>query len=260
MGPEAHIRIMPDKSALIRHFEYWDKYIAHWLECKMPCNPFMPEPWWGWSYRSDKPLYSVVINLNPGRGGEKQTHGEIGPVLGDLTYSEAMSEALPKHLAKTHKWHNGRRAKPILSRLRLTSNLPELDIKNENDYISHHLSIELSPLHSESSKDVEGYVVANSDNVLEHTLRFAAEASRHAEEPLRGVVIVRCSARRFMKMFRDCRIVPSDRPIEDNPCWCRINSPGLEDIHFVCVRGVRNRITTDEIENIIEFSKSINNK
>ena len=74
---------------------------------------------------------------------------------------------------------------------------------------------------------------------------------------MHGVVIVRCSAVRFIGMFEGLGIVPSDRPIEDNPCWCRINSPGLEDIRFVCVRGMRNRITTDEINEIIKILETI---
>lgn len=48
-------------------------------------------------------------------------------------------------------------------------------------YISHHLSIDLSPLHSKSSKEVDSHVATNLDDVVEHTLRFAAEVSRHVE-------------------------------------------------------------------------------
>ena len=238
---------MPDTSALQQHYDYWDDYITRWLACGRSCCTYLPEPWWGWTPASDRPLYSVIINLNPGKGGTSQTRNEIRSILKDKTYSEAMhSDTFLKKLHKTQQWHNSRRAKPILSKIR------EFNIK-EDDYIFHHLSIELSPLHSASSQDVEGYVEVNHDDVIAHTIRFAADASMNVVEPMRGIVIVRCSAHRFINMFNECKAKSCDydRNIGESPYWCRFDAPGFEDVNFVCVWGARNNLPKNNIEEII---------
>ena len=162
------------------------------------------------------------------------------------------SGALPAHLPETHAWHSNLRAKSILYRL------PGLDI-SDKDYISHHISIELSPLHSVTSQEAGSYVATNLDDVLEHSLLFAAEASRLVEGPLHGVVIVRCSARRFLKMFRNCGITTRrhEQDCRKSPYWCRFDAPGFEDENFVCVWGARNNLPKNNIEGIIN---TINNK
>ncbi|MDE6298758.1 MAG: hypothetical protein K2M10_03830 [Muribaculaceae bacterium] len=219
----------------------------------MSCCPHLPEPWWGWSPLNGNALHSVVINLNPGKEGDEQTSDSLRPILGNKTYSKAMhSGALPEHLSKTHAWHSNHRAKSILSRL------TGLDI-SDKDYISHHLSIELSPLHSVTSQKVDSYVAANLGDVLEHSLLFAAEASRLVEGPMHGVVIVRCSARRFLKMFRNCGIstCSQTQDYSKSPYWCRFDAPGFEDVNFVCVWGARNNLPTKDIEIIINHNNNL---
>lgn len=246
-GPAAALNKMSDTSALQRHYDYWDDYVSHWFMCDMSCCSHLPEPWWGWSPLKGNALHSVVINLNPGKGGAEQTRDSLLPILGNETYCEAMlSGDLPKHLPETHAWHSNHRAKSILSRL------AGLDI-SDKDYIFHHLSIELSPLHSATSQEVNSYVAANLDDVLEHSLLFAAEASRFVKGPLQGVVIVRCSALRFLKMFSNCGITPCspEQDVSKSPFWCRFNTPGFEDVKFVCVWGARNDLPKNNIELII---------
>lgn len=243
---------MPDTSVIQRHYDHWDDYVSRWIMCDMSCYSHLPEPWWGWSPLNGKPLHSVVINLNPGKGGSRQTRDSLRPVLGDQTYSEAMhSGTLPGYLSQTHAWHSSHRAKSILSRL------PGFDI-SDMDCISHHLSIELSPLHSVTSKEVDSYVAANLDDVLGHSLLFAAEASRLIEGPLHGVVIVRCSARRFLKMFRNCGITTSsqEQDASKSPFWCRFDAPGFEGVNFVCLWGARNNLPTKDIVKIINHNNN----
>ena len=244
---------MLDTSALQRYYDYWDDYVSHWFRCDMSCCPHLPEPWWGWSPLNGSVLHSVVININPGKGGAEQARDSLRPILLNKTYSEAMhSGALPEHLPETHAWHSNHRAKSILSRL------TGLDI-SDKDYISHHLSIELSPLHSVTSQEVDSYVAANLDDVLEHSLLFAAEASRLVEGSLHGVVIVRCSARRFLNMFRNGGI-STRRQTQDyskSPYWCRFDAPGFEDVNFVCVWGARNNLPKKDIEKIINHNNNL---
>ena len=243
---------MTDTLKLQQHYDYWDDYVSHWFRCDMSCCPHLPEPWWGWSPLNGCALLSVVINLNPGKGGAVQTRDSLRPILGNKTYSEAMhSGDLPKQLPETHAWHSNHRAKSILSRL------ADLDFPDK-DCISHHLSIELSPLHSVTSQEVDTYVATNLADVLEHSLLFAAEASRLVEGPLHGVVIVRCSARRFLKMFRNCGITTRshEQDYSKSPYWCRFDAPGFEDVKFVCVWGARNNLPKNNIEEIIN---TINN-
>ncbi|MBD5177676.1 MAG: hypothetical protein HDT04_03515 [Bacteroidales bacterium] len=244
---------MPEKSTLQRHYDYWDDYVSQWFRCNKPGCSYLPEPWWGWSPLNGKPLHSVVINLNPGKGGSRQTLDSLHSVLENQTYNEAIhSDALPEHLPETHAWHSSHRAKSILSRL---SGL----YISDKDYILHHLSIELSPLHTETSSDVDSYVAANLDDILEHSLLFAAEASRLVEGPLRGVVIVRCSARRFLKMFRNRGItkISHKQDASKSPFWCRFNAPGFEGVNFVCVWGARNNLPTKDIEEIIHHNNNL---
>lgn len=239
--------------SLYSHYKYWDDYVSRWFMCDASCCSYLPEPWWGWSPLSGKPLYSVVINLNPGKGGTCQTRGSLSTILKNRAYSEAMhSGILPRHLHQTHAWHTSHRAKSILSRL------PDLYI-NDKDYISHHLSIELSPLHSATSLEVEGYVAANIEDVVAHSLRFASDASRHTTGTLRGIVIVRCTASRFLNMFSSHGAVSCspDQDTAESPCWFRFDLPGFEDVKFVCVWGARNNLAQKSMEKIIN---TINNK
>lgn len=73
---------MKDTSALQRHYTYWDDYISQWFMCDMSRGAHLPEPWWGWSPLNSSALHSVVINLNPGKGGAPQTRDSLRtPIL-----------------------------------------------------------------------------------------------------------------------------------------------------------------------------------
>ncbi len=157
-----------------------------------------------------------------------------------------MKEKLPKHLTETNAWHNGHRAKPIISKLKGIS-IPD------DEYIAHHLSVELSPLHEVNSASVDSYVVANLEEVVDHSLLFAADASRMIAGPLRGVVIVRCEAKRFMNMFnaRGVEMLDAASGESKQMRLLRFERPEFKDVKFVCVWGARNNLPTEAIREII---------
>lgn len=250
---------MPDRHVLQEHYKHWDDFVSQWLGDGKPEDgkrneDFLPEPWWGWTIDSKFPLNSVVINLHPGKGGTIQTRKAVKPVIGNCKYSNAMTGALPRHLPETHKWHNSYRAKPLLSRLQ------ELHAPLSNA-IDRHLSIELSPYHSPTSKDVESYVTTNYQEVVENTLQFAADASRLIEGPLNSTVIVRCNAQRFCKMFHSLDIKPCspNQDLSKSPYWFTIPLQDFEGVRFVCVWGARNFLPKKDINEIINRLKT-NNK
>lgn len=235
-------------SNLKQYYDYWDKYVANWYRCRCPCCTYLPEPWWGWQPNSNKPIHSVVLNLNPGKGGKEQTREFLTNILSNHSYSEAIfNKEFVKHLPKTHCWHNNFRAKPILSNLS--------DYKQSNsEFIDHHLSIELSPLHSVTSLEVEDYVAEHANETLAYSLRFAADASRYITGLLHGIVIVRCSANRFLNILSKLGVnrlgINRINGNEESPYWSKIDLPGFADVKFVCVWGERNHIPQKDIMKI----------
>lgn len=235
------------------HYKFWDEYVSGWLNGEIKTD-YLPEPWWGWTPESCLPLRSVVISLHPGKGGSPQKRDKIKTVIGQSSYRKAMgggdSILLRKHLERTDKWHLSNRAKPILSRL-------SLPLK---DCVANHLSIELSPIHDSTSKNVEKFVSDNFENVVNHTLLFAADASREIEGPLKGTVIVRCSATRFFRMFKYLGIknCNSDPELIRSPYIFNIPRPEFEGVTFVCVWGARNFLPKKDLNKIINNLKNNN--
>lgn len=239
---------MPDRYSLRSYYDYWDDFVSRWLNGEIKDCDYLPEPWWGWTPESELPLRSVVINLNPGRGGNPQTRTNVRAKLGDFAYSEAMAKGLlSRYLRDTDKWHLCYRARPIASRL------PDFR-RPLSESLSSHLSIELSPLHTEKSDSVEGYVAAHFDKVVCNTLKFAASASRLIEGPLNGIVIVRCGAQRFLRMFGSLGSRPccQDQNPLKSPYWFTISKPEFEGVKFVCVWGARNFLPKKDLAEIIK--------
>lgn len=238
---------------LYPHYKYWDEYVLNWLNGEIKTD-YLPEPWWGWTPESRLPLRSVVISLHPGKGGSPQERDKIKAVIGQTSYRKAMdggvSSLLRNHLERTDKWHSSNRANPIISRL-------SLPLK---DCVTNHLSIELSPIHDSTSKNVEKFVSDNFENVVNHTLLFAADAARDIEGPLKGTVIVRCSASRFFEMFKNLGIKNCDSGPEliRSPYRFNITRPEFEGVTFVFVWGARNFLPKKDLNEIINNLK--NNK
>lgn len=241
---------MPDKCALEDHYKHWDDFISRWFNGEFEGKHHLPEPWWGWTPESGTPLRSVVINLNPGEGGDDQTKENIEAKIGNRTFREAMASKLPEHLEKTEKWHSRRRAEPIRTALGYeSSGQPE-----PKPGSASNLSIELYPFHTKYSKGIEAYIKEHVDDVVEHTLKFAADASRLIEGPLNGTVIVRCSALRFYNMLKSLGIegcCPDDTP-KKSPYWFRIPGWDFEGVKFVCVWGARNYLPKKDLAEIIK--------
>lgn len=81
VSPVAQVLIM----TLSDYYAYYDDVVSDWLEeTLIPYEPFMPEPWWGWTPDSGHLLHAVVINLNPGVGGYPQSRQNIRSRLGNL--------------------------------------------------------------------------------------------------------------------------------------------------------------------------------
>ncbi|MDD5974112.1 MAG: hypothetical protein PUC14_00010 [Bacteroidales bacterium] len=152
---------------------------------------YIPEPWWG-NHDMDIPLHSVVINFNPGQGGNIQHRNAIPnhiPYHGDYGRDIVDSGCL----SKTAKWHENKRALPILNALKRIRVLPTNYIPS----LDNHLSVELIPWHTENTSAKCGfgqYLKDNILNVYEYAICFAAhESKRIANEKLRNVVILRLS-------------------------------------------------------------------
>jgi hypothetical protein len=130
----------------------------------------------------------VVINFNPGQG-ENIQHRNVIPYHGDYAKDIVDSGWLPK----TAKWHENRRALPILNALKRIGVLPT----NYIPLLDNHLSVELIPWHTENIGKASGfhdYLKANILNVFEYSICFAAhESKRIANEKLRNVVILKLS-------------------------------------------------------------------
>lgn len=242
-----HFALM-DKTliSLDSHYKYWDDYVRKWCKGQYS-DKYLPEPWWGWTPESRLPLRSVVINLHPGKGGSSQERDNIKAVIGQSSYREAMGggakSLLRNHLKPTDEWHSSNRARPIISRLHFPL----------EECVTNHLSIELSPIHGATSKGVEKFVSDNYENVVNHTLLFAADAAREIEGPLKGTVIVRCVASRFFGMFKslgieDCN---SDPELKRSPYRFIIPKPEFEGVTFVCVWGARNFLPKKNLNKII---------
>ncbi len=184
------------------NYQYWSDYVLSWI--KSPFGPgyllntyptdlsrdYVPEPYWG--NIGVAPLYSVCINLNPGKGEENQTLSNKS--LKSIKRYQDLFSLLPK----TNKWHSDKRAAPIGNAIKAVFGLPAGNIDN-------HLSIELIPWHTEHATPELGYWNYVSDNlkdIFEHSILFAYEESKRAIGPLNSKVILRFSGNSAEKLFK----------------------------------------------------------
>ena len=147
---------------------------------------YIPEPWWG--NDGSQPLHSIIINYNPGQGGPHQAK----PTLYNGSYASSIVNA--GVFPKTDRWHEHKRAMPILDSLHRLGYVP-------GGYsIRNHLSIELIPWHTFgiSGGGFWKYVQKNIIPIYENVICFSAnEANRICNHKLHSVVLIRMSAYSF---------------------------------------------------------------
>jgi hypothetical protein len=195
------------------YYKYWEDFVAQWYKDtdnaimgwtnpdKEPaplCNThggkksslYIPEPWWG--NDGKQPLHSVVINFNPGGGGEQQERESIRK---RSLYGGSYADGIVNLAGETGKkddvwpkntvwWHFTLRAKPVQSVLGLEPSLKS------------HLSVELIPWHTKDVKNVnyDVYLEHNIKAVYEHAICFAANESRRiVNDHLKNVVLLKTS-------------------------------------------------------------------
>lgn len=243
-------------------YNYWESFVKDWSKKKVSsvwtnpdCLPlynnptkkdltslYIPEPWWG--NDGTKPLHSVVINFNPGEGGPCQERGVIpynGSYANDIVNN-------PNVLPCTRKWHDNKRAKPILDAL---YNLGYIKVGYG---LENHLSIELLPWHTVSADDnYKQYLFNNITMVLDNVICFAANESRRiANQKLKNVVIMRMNGGRAKSVFEEMRKrIPNFQYKSQKPhvstygngryMEFQIHSHGLNDIRFICIWGPKSR-------------------
>lgn len=240
-------------SDLQPHFSYWDNFVRQWRLGQNPHELFLPEPWWGWTLGSE-PIHSVVVNLNPGRGGRLQSRCCVYCVMGECngssSYSSAMADGtLRSHLADTEKWHYNQRYKPLMKAL--GANEKELPSDSRN-----HLSIELLPFHDH--KDHKRYLRENREDVIQHSIFFAAAASRIieapacapcCENPLRNKVIIRSDFSRLREIVKEeilkefNSFSPQNSKIKVETF--RLSYPECDEVLFVCLSGAHNHLPSE---------------
>lgn len=162
----------------------------------------IPEPWWGYNDIT-KNLHSVVINFNPGNGGNVQRFIHFDKYC---SYSQFMAERIMEYpqlpsktnswLRPTSDWHYKNRAKNLFD---IIPNIPF-----QEKQLANHLSIELIPWHSPKfNDDIVQYAQRNLSAIIKYSIAFAAEASRIINnEMLHKVVIFRCSINRLSVIFQ----------------------------------------------------------
>ena len=161
---------------------------------------YIPEPWWG--NNGIHPLHSVVVNYNPGGGGEVQHHNQSSNLFGFPDYGSYVNDEVlrsDKRLRRTHTFHKGKRASRVFNTLEAIGiNL------NGNYSLENHLSIELIPWHTVNIDKLRTYFSANLQTIYNHSLLFAAqEAKKIINVKLHNKVIVRISGTVIINLLNE---------------------------------------------------------
>lgn len=216
-----------------------------------PTIQYLPEPWWG--NNGMHPLHSVIINFNPAVGGDVQKNND----LNNSKYSTYVNAHIRDYISyiqqnpkqkiikntdflQTCDWHYSKRAKWIYEAITQIYHCPNNQLSN-NLSLHNHLSVELIPWHSKSAtSDFNKYVAKNRNAIFEHSVKFAAEASKCIKNPiLRNVVIVRMSSSAFKQclggigglnyLIQEVKI--------DAGIYCIFEFTTIPNVIFVCIWG-----------------------
>lgn len=267
------------------YYQYWESFIVQWYkwkkeECREApngwSNPddlplynnkeakdmsslYIPEPWWGNDGR--QPLHCVVVNFNPGEGGEEQTWENI-PYKSSYTDDIVNANNV---LLFTKCWHWSKRAKPIL---KIVKEKEEENIK-EWLGLQHCLSVELIPWHTKTvTPSYWDYLKANISKVYEHSICFAAnEARRIDNQMLNSVVILKMSGQNtktLLKYLDEAKISSSKvKPIQSvnsgKGKYMEFTINDLPDIRFISIWGARSRNNFPSNEEMKEIFEKIFN-
>lgn len=216
-----------------------------------PTIQYLPEPWWG--NDGTHPLHSVIINFNPGKGDKVQYNND----LNNSKYSAYVNAHIRDYISyiqrnpkqkipnntdflQTCDWHYSRRAKWIYEAITPIYGCSNYLLSN-NLSLHNHLSVELIPWHSKSAmSDFHKYVASNRNAIFEHSVKFAAEASKCINNPiLRNVVIVRMSSSAFKQCLGG--IGGLNYLIQevkfDAGIYCIFEFTTIPNVIFVCIWG-----------------------
>ena len=246
--------------ALNPHYDYWDKFVDEWKnqswaninsmgwntptfygndtkKNKGICTTeFLPEPWCG--NNGMYPISAVVINLNPGEGGGFHLRSNLQHISNYTSFvdglvSSYVSNNNPGSLGIICDWHYNNRALPIFEALQFNGvNL------GGNDSLNNLLSLELIPWHSMGWNNIGQYPQAHSQSILDHVIKFAAEASRCIQnEKLNRCVIVRTSLANIQAIFNGrYTITQNETKIGISKyAEIRFNNVGIDDVRFVLI-------------------------
>lgn len=257
---------------IMSHYDYWNDFVDKWfkgitqisnwtnpnsLPLLNSLNPncglnldyssfYIPEPWWG--NDGTEPLHSVVINYNPGDGGYAQEKTQIKKYYHDSYAQDIVNNA--KVLPDTRKWHESKRAHPILESLNRLGVI-NVACKTNVQCLNHHLSVELIPWHTakaSSNKNYWAYLALNIQAVYDHCICFAADMSRKiANKKLKNVVIVRMSEGDTKKLINCLSTINKTACLGNvnvtasgKGKWMEFTINGIKGVKFVSIWGSGN--------------------
>jgi hypothetical protein len=170
---------------------------------------YIPEPYWGWTPNSKTELEMVVVNYNPGSGGNAQHRNSTNINQITSSYSSYVQKQLADYISvrdrliknrpsqyETTNWHFMNRSKTL--HLASTNNLTV-----DFDKITNYLGIDLVPWHTKNVQSLNGYLQNNFDPIKMWSLQFAIEAAKQTIGALNGKVIVRTNLANFQSIFRN---------------------------------------------------------
>lgn len=263
------------------HYDYWDKFVQEWknqswaninsMGWNTPTfygndivnNPgictteFLPEPWWG--NNGMHPISAVVINLNPGAGGNFHLHSNLQYIRNYSSFVDGLvgsyvSNNNPVPLGIICEWHYNNRALPIFEALQFNGvNL------SGNDSLNNILSLELIPWHSMGWNNLGKYPQIHSQSILDHVIKFAAEASRCIQnERLNRCVIVRTSLANIQAIFKGrYTITQKETKIGISKyAEIRFNNIGIDDVRFVLI-WQEKQLSRNNLPHCTDFIKII---
>ena len=253
-----------------KFYDYWDRFVERWYNGTMKAEmlthncewsdlcsihlyndciglpysyDFLPEPWWGWNPERNKNeyLHSVVINFNPGSGGDAQ-HRNCIAYSG--SYSGIVNGGI---LPATEKWHFSKRALPVLRALE------SLHYISGPYSIWNHLSIELLPWHTKTADaNYRKYITQGSNvkQIFEKVFMFAAKASSNIQNTkLKDKVIVKMNETNIAFVLKALAAVGYTSKITVPVTSCP-GSDGkflefmidrIPDTKFICIWGSKSR-------------------
>jgi hypothetical protein len=254
-------------------YQYWNDFVNKWVNgsFKLSVTPsavmgwrkpkyemgcFLPEPWWGNNGKDT--LFSVVVNLNPGKGGPSQQLdcllflGIQQMLLFGLSYQALMGNFFRINLPETENWHKSKRAIHMIKALQICHGTQIF--RHKGHEMKHHLSVELIPWHTETVSETFAYIDENAKAIVDYSIAFAANQS------LRIPVFLKTHGKVFIRMrwsFFENILINAHEPYQvilpimpslDNR-WKLIvfKISKFKDVTFYCVWNANNVLPGPQI-------------